>query len=278
MEKDKSRQYKPSTIRRLDTLSGNECAAPSCTKKLIAEDEHSIISKICHIEAASKEGPRYNSKSNDDYRRSFENLILLCDEHHIIIDNKENESLYSVSLLKEWKIEHEAKILRLISQSNVLSKNPTALSIVINFLGKNILNEDFIDEPKNAPDTSVKINYNNVIRYKPIIEEYAVYQGKLNKIYEEIEKQGSTKKGLILQNIKTLYLREKGRYSTLNEIQSNADEIIKKVEDEIWNKIESSKETINELPNDVLELSILIVLVDAFMRCKILEEPIANDN
>lgn len=37
-QKDKSRQYKPSTVRRLDTLSGNECAHPECTKKLIAED------------------------------------------------------------------------------------------------------------------------------------------------------------------------------------------------------------------------------------------------
>ena len=46
--KDKSRQYKPSTVRRLDTLSGNECAHPNCSKKLIAEDGISIISKICH--------------------------------------------------------------------------------------------------------------------------------------------------------------------------------------------------------------------------------------
>lgn len=52
--KDKSRQYKPSTVRRLDTLSGNECAHPNCSKKLIAEDGISIISKICHIAAASK--------------------------------------------------------------------------------------------------------------------------------------------------------------------------------------------------------------------------------
>ena len=88
--KDKARQYKPSTVRRLDTLSGNECAHPNCTKKLIAEDGISIISKICHIAAASKEGPRFDENMTDDERRGFDNLILLCDEHHVIIDNKEN--------------------------------------------------------------------------------------------------------------------------------------------------------------------------------------------
>lgn len=74
---DKARQYKPTTIRRLDKLSGNQCAEPSCQKNLIAEDGQSIISKICHIEAASKNGPRWNSTMTDDERRDFSNLILL---------------------------------------------------------------------------------------------------------------------------------------------------------------------------------------------------------
>ena len=99
----KARQYKPSTIRRLDTLSGNRCYATNCNKKLIAEDGKTIVSKICHIQAASKNGPRYNPNMTDDERRAFENLILLCDEHHSIIDNPENEKNYPVSLLQEWK-------------------------------------------------------------------------------------------------------------------------------------------------------------------------------
>ncbi|WP_341830999.1 hypothetical protein AACH28_16300 [Sphingobacterium thalpophilum] len=121
-QKDKARQYKPSTVRRLDTLSGNECANPNCTKKLVAEDGISIVSKICHIEAASTDGPRYNKSMTDDERRSFSNLILLCDEHHTIIDNKENEGKYPVDLLKKWKDDHERKIIEIMSGKNLLSK------------------------------------------------------------------------------------------------------------------------------------------------------------
>lgn len=278
MAKDKARQYKPVTVRRLDTLSGNECAEPSCTKKLIAEDGHSIISKICHIEAASVEGPRYNKNSNDDYRRSFENLILLCDEHHTIIDNKINENLYPVSLLKKWKTDHEAKILKLISQTNVLAQNPSVLNIVIGFIGKNIFENFPSTEPQYAPDTSDKIAHNNVIRYKPIIEEYAVYQGKLNKLYREIEEQGSTRKEFVLQNIKNLYLKEKGKYTSFEEIRLNADNIIERIEKELWNKIENSNNNITDLPIEAIEISLLVILVDAFIRCNILEEPPKNDN
>jgi len=101
------RKYKPTTIRRLDTLSGNLCASPGCLKQLIGEDGKTIISKICHIEAAESGGPRYNLEMTNDERRSYDNLILLCDEHHSIIDNKENEIKYTVETLKRWKVNHE---------------------------------------------------------------------------------------------------------------------------------------------------------------------------
>ncbi|WP_273276206.1 hypothetical protein [Maribacter polysiphoniae] len=42
----------------------------------------------------------------NDERRSYNNLILLCDEHHRIIDNKANEKKYSKKTLLAWKEEH----------------------------------------------------------------------------------------------------------------------------------------------------------------------------
>ncbi|TKC01727.1 hypothetical protein FA045_05595 [Pedobacter cryotolerans] len=115
--------------------------------------------------------------------------------------------------------------------------------------------------------------YNNVILFKPIIEEYAVYQGKLNKLYEEIEKQGSTKKEFLLQNIKYIYLKEKGKYKDLEEIRSNADIIIENIEKELWKIIENSSNPISNLPIEAIKIGLLIIMVDAFMRCNILEEP-----
>lgn len=273
---DKARQYKPSTVRRLDTLSRNECAEPSCTKKLVARDGMSIISKICHIEAASKEGPRYNSKSNDEYRRSFENLILLCDECHIIIDNKENESQYPVALLKSWKESHEAKSKVDFSKQG-LSKYPSALGKIITILSKSLNDINQNIEPEEAPDTSLKISYNNVLSNKVIIEEYRIYQGTLNRLYTDLENQGLFKKESILRHIKHLYLVEKQKHLTIDALQKNADSILSNIKTTLWEKVDNT-EGASQLDGEAIEMCIDIVMVDAFMRCNILEEPKANDS
>lgn len=271
--KDKSRQYKPSTVRRLDTLSGNECAHPDCSKKLIAEDGVSIISKICHIAAASKEGPRFDDNMTPDERRGFDNLILLCDEHHVIIDNKENENQYRTPLLKEWKRSHEKKILELISSKNLLSKHPLALNKVINTIGSKM--DEILDLPEteNAPNTETKILFNNVKRYESVIREFAPYQVKINKIYEIIEKEGSTKKELVLHNIKRIYLKVKSEYKDIEEIRNNADIILDKVIETIWDNVDKAPNKLGEFDQETIDFSLMIVIVDAFMRCNILEEP-----
>jgi hypothetical protein len=270
---DKARDFTRTTIRRLDTLSRNECAHPNCTKKLIAEDRVSIISKICHISAASKGGPRYDENMTDDERRGFDNLILLCDEHHVIVDNKENVSQYTTILLKEWKNSHEKKGLELTAGKDLLSKYPLALNKVINIIGSKI--DEILDlpEPENAPDTEAKISFNNIIRYEPIIREFAAYQGKLNKIYEEIEKEGSTKKELVLYNIKSVYESIKSGYKDIDNIKKNADIILDKVIDNILDKIDKAPNKLTELDQETIVFSLMIVVVDAFMRCNILEEP-----
>tara|TARA_R110002096_G_C14654070_1_gene726743 strand:+ start:150 stop:3725 length:3576 start_codon:yes stop_codon:yes gene_type:complete len=100
------RDYKISEIKRLFALSKNQCSKPSCKNHLIGEDGHTVIGKICHIEAANEGGSRFRETMNDDERRSYDNLILLCDEHHQIIDNKSNENEFSVPLLQNWKAKH----------------------------------------------------------------------------------------------------------------------------------------------------------------------------
>ena len=78
----------------------------------------------------------------------------------------------------------------------------------------------------------------------------------------------------LLKNIKTLYLKEKGKYKDISEIRANADLIFENIENEIWEILEGSSNLNSELPIETLNIAILIVMVDAFMRCKILEEPI----
>lgn len=266
---DLARQYTSSTLKRLFALSGNECAEPNCTKRLVAKDGMSIIAKICHIEAASNEGARYNPHMTDEERRHFDNLILLCDEDHTIIDNKANESRFPVLLLKEWKRNHEGKMLM-----SKLKSNPSLLKDAINAVAN--INWEEIEEPESlhAFDLREKIRYNALKKKVGLIEEYKSYHSRINTLYEEIEKQGSFKKEKLLRNIRYLYIKVKGKYvldaeDPLEIIRLNADNIIDDIYEEIYSKL-GEMDTYEE---DIV-LAINLIMVDAFMRCKILEEPV----
>lgn len=265
---NEARSYTLPTLKRLYGLSGNQCAAPGCDKVLIACDGISIISKICHIEAASGDGTRYNALMTDKERAHFDNLILLCDECHTIIDNKENEGKYSVSLLKEWKKNHESRFL------HEQLRNPSLLMQAINAIADaNFGNDAVNNESLQTFDIADKISYNNIKRNKCLIEEYGGYYGKINSLYGELESQGSFKKEKLLRNIRTAYLKIKGKYTQgasdpMPIIQEKADDIIEDIENEFLSLVADT----NKYQEDI-SFGISVVLVDAFMRCKILEEP-----
>lgn len=274
MAKNQSRNYSPLTIKRLYTLSGNWCAFPGCDVNFLNWEDDTNFSNICHIEDANSKthkADRFNPNMSDKERSDYQNLILLCPTHHI---ETNDPSKYSVETLRVMKREHEKNMNTLRSGKNTITKYPSILSIIINQLGSSLLEDKFENISKTAPGTEEKILYNNVVLYRPRIEEFSVYQGKLNSIYEEIEKQGSSKKSFLLQNIKSFYLKEKGKYKNIDEIRKNADLIFESIENEIWKELESSTNLSPSLPIEAIRMGILIVMVDAFMRCKILEEPI----
>lgn len=95
------------TIRALFAKSGNVCAFPTCTHELVAHD-NLYVAEVCHIEAAEPQGPRYNPSTDDDKRRSYDNLLLLCHAHHRRVDA--DVSTYTVERLRQMKIEHESVV------------------------------------------------------------------------------------------------------------------------------------------------------------------------
>jgi hypothetical protein len=80
--------------------SMNHCAYPNCSS-LIVQPTGTITGEICHIKARSKKWPRYDETQTDEQRHAYENLILLCRNHHKIVDAEPEK--YTVELLKEIK-------------------------------------------------------------------------------------------------------------------------------------------------------------------------------
>lgn len=66
-----------------------------------------MVGRICHIEAALPNGKRFNEAMSNEERRAYDNLLLLCGDHHTIIDD--DEQSYPVAQLKRMKQQHEAR-------------------------------------------------------------------------------------------------------------------------------------------------------------------------
>lgn len=87
--------------------SGNRCAL--CRQKLVADetdcDKKSVIGEECHICSQSPNGPRYVSSIDKKEIDDLDNLILLCSNHHKLIDDQ--VETYTIPLVRSLKINHE---------------------------------------------------------------------------------------------------------------------------------------------------------------------------
>lgn len=96
----------PKVLKRLFTLSANQCANPTCDN-VIVDSKGTVIGRVCHIAGAEKKGPRFDANLSEEEVRAFENLILLCANCHVIIDD--DELLYTTGKIKKWKAAHERR-------------------------------------------------------------------------------------------------------------------------------------------------------------------------
>lgn len=96
------------TVLRLYTMSGNACAFSTCKTPIFSEGAN--LGEVCHIRAHRGGGKRYDAGQSDVERHSFDNLILLCCNHHKKIDDL--DQIYTVEKLEAMKRAHESKFGR----------------------------------------------------------------------------------------------------------------------------------------------------------------------
>jgi len=97
--------------------SGNRCAI--CKTELVLEkdpyNKHLNIGEECHIISRQPNGPRHKAIPDFDYDSS-DNLLLLCCNHHTMID--EQVETYPEERLKQIKEEHESWVKENLESTN----------------------------------------------------------------------------------------------------------------------------------------------------------------
>lgn len=223
--------------------------------------------------ALSKNLTKYNgytfkfisiSKNADGLRsKKYDNHNVVFDPHSDIYDIK---SLLDTTL--NLDIESLKRIYIFIKQelyTNVdMIKIDTNLAAIINILAREDWDKEIENYTVRPFEIDRKIDFNNLETAKIIISDYAIHHSRVNKIYTEFSMNGVNKISSVLSSIRSDYIKNK---STIKD-----DDLFFKIIELVVEKIQGSR-NYTRIPYDELELSVNILVVDAFVRCKIFENP-----
>lgn len=192
---------------------------------------------------------------------------------------------YSISFIPETDIIDNKSIMAFILSSNIdkqkeiykliqkelgsevdIVKLDSNLAVIINILSKEDLNLN-TNITINKFDIERKITHNDIDSTKSIINEFAKYHPRLDKKYSEFDSLGINKSLSVLQSISSSYIESCVKFKG-----KDSDCIFLQVIENIKDKVLGSANYV-KIPKDELELCIKIIVVDAFIRCKIFKNP-----
>lgn len=140
------------------------------------------------------------------------------------------------------------------------------LAMIINILSKEDWDiQDSLDSI-NSFEIERKISFNNLDIVKDIIDDYKIHYNRVDKIYSVFDLMGNNKSSSVLGTIKKEYIKAR------KTIHEDDDDLFILVLDKIQEKTVQSA-NYKQIPIDELELCINILVVDAFIRCKIFKNP-----
>lgn len=239
----------------------------TCTKQKI---ESSLAKKIF------KDYPDYHFKfiaiaGDADKLRSN----TFCNPHSAIFSS--DDDIYDIksllNLVLNLQIKDQRELYEFIRDE--LGKNidmvkvDTNLASIINILSKENLSM-VADSPEINPfEILRKIEFNDLLSVQPTIDDYKVYYSKLDEKYKEFDKQGANKSLSVLSVMRK-------QYNKLIVNTQEPYEVFFSIIDNVVELIKNSKNYI-EIPYEELEMCVSILVVDAFIRCKIFKNPEGYD-
>ena len=144
-------------------------------------------------------------------------------------------------------------------------RRPSVITYVINRLADEPLAEIAVNPETKSFDLEPKIDFNSLKKWRDIISEYTVFSLLVDKIYRAYDEQGVNKSFAVLSSLHDLYL------SLASELTGDA--LFDKLLESVYDIVNKDYECNESLTREELQVNIKIVLVDAFVRCKIFKKP-----
>jgi hypothetical protein len=208
------------------------------------------------------------SKEAADLRKdTFKNPNgITFDPKTDILDNKSILDFLLIQNIDKQKEIYEF-IKKELGDEVSIVKLDSNLAMLINVLSKD--NSPLSTNPvTNSFEIKRKIEFNTLQTTNGMIHDFAVYGSRVDRQFQELDKLGSNKSTYVLQSINKSYLEEK-----VNHSGSSADNIFLQVISNVAEKVLNSANYAS-IPFDELEFSVSVLVVGAFIRCKIFENPV----
>jgi len=200
-------------------------------------------------------------------KKRFSNPHALAfDPHQDIYDVRS-----ILDIVTGLEIERQNEICQLIKQELGTEEPPqiptltTNLANIINVLAQ----EDWSHSPTSTKpfDIEQKIQHNKLRSAKTIIGDYKIHHTRVDKIYSDFDAQGINKSISVLDAVRRCYITHSSQYDI-----DDTDRVFDKIVGSLCEKVMGSA-NYTPIAHEELELCVNILVVDAFIRCKIFEPP-----
>lgn len=163
--------------------SGNKCAFPGCTHPIF-NNKFEFVAQLCHIEAVSPDGQRFNKDLTTEQVNSYGNLLFMCYKHHV---ETNDVTTFSVNVLKKIKQDHESQYVT--SPFNVDMSHIFALKRNVENFWKRV--EEINTNEHSIPDLRIKINVE--LDHNELIKQVSASLDSLETLLGQVGKDDKNK-------------------------------------------------------------------------------------
>ena len=140
----------------------------------------------------------------------------------------------------------------------------TNLASIINIISEEDLSAVANSGAVDAYNLDDKIELNKLEVAAEIIDDYKVYHPRIEQVYGVFDAAGKSKSKSVLDSLRNTYLKLSMTFG--------GDELFFKIVEAVVERVQSSSNYV-VMPLDELERNVNILVVDAFIRCKVFKEP-----
>ena len=250
----------------------------------LIDDENKIVAQISSRKDKSKINDSLSKdiiKTHSDYRYLY---ICLINTNGLLRKRDDYENPYGIAFdsskdcydvkdiiseIMNLDIDKLSKLYELVKNELIVADDTklySDLAAIVKIINtKRLYKHD--NMIRNPFEINKKIDHNDLNDYHSYIYDYSLYYQKLNEIYQSHQEANEDAEDNILATIRDFYLENKAQCKS-------SVELFEKIKEEVSTFVrESSNFDAQEIKKESLRRCVAIIVVDAFIKCRIFEDP-----